>query len=59
MIAWRRQGQNKQLDAYKCSICGFWHLGNSADPLRKMDRINQLLNKVLREPPSQPLHTES
>ena len=39
--------KNKQLDTYYCKECKAWHLGTSRNPLRKMDRINALLDRVM------------
>lgn len=46
IIAAKRM-KNKQLNVYWCKSCKGWHVGNSRSTLRKMDRINELLDKVL------------
>ncbi len=42
-----RKMKNTQLDAYYCDQCKAWHTGSSKEWWRKMDRINQILNRVL------------
>jgi hypothetical protein len=38
--------KNKQLNVYRCSACnGAWHLGNSSNPFRIIQRIDQLLKE--------------
>jgi len=39
--------KNTQINVFYCNECKGWHLGNSRGKLRKMDRINQLLDRVL------------
>lgn len=39
--------KNSQLNAYFCKSCQRWHTGNSNNPLRIINRINELLDKVL------------
>lgn len=46
IIAAKRFKSN-QINAYWCKPCKGWHIGNSRSPMRKMDRINQLLDRVL------------
>jgi hypothetical protein len=41
--------KNKGLNVYHCEKCGFWHLGNSANSLRHLDRLNQLFAKLHKE----------
>jgi hypothetical protein len=38
--------RNSILNVYHCKECKAWHLGSSSHPLRKMDRINQLLDNL-------------
>lgn len=33
------------MNVYKCPKCGFWHLGNSRDPWRQQQRIDQILSR--------------
>ena len=42
--------KNTQMDVYFCGQCDAWHLGRSNRAHRKIDRINQLLNRVLPVP---------
>lgn len=39
--------KNNQMNTYYCKACKGWHIGHSGAPHRKMDRINQLLDRVL------------
>jgi len=48
LIAWRRMGKNAQMNVYLCAKCKSWHMGTSGKGVRKMDRINQLLDEVVR-----------
>jgi hypothetical protein len=46
IITMKKQ-RNTRLDVFFCVECKAWHLGNSSSGFRKLDRINQLLNRVL------------
>jgi hypothetical protein len=47
IIAWKRTGRNPQMNVYCCPICKSWHMGTSGKGVRKMQRISQLLDRVL------------
>ena len=42
-MIWLRKTKNKGLSAYRCRMCGDWHLGNSRRPDKIQARIDQLL----------------
>jgi hypothetical protein len=48
LMAIRKTGGNVQMNAYLCSECKAWHIGHSWRAVRKMDRINQLLDAALK-----------
>lgn len=37
-----RKLKNKQLNVYQCGECKGWHLGNSRNPYRIQQRLDQL-----------------
>lgn len=41
-----KKSKNKGLNVYKCDRCKMWHLGNSASPIRKLARMNQLFDRI-------------
>lgn len=41
---WTRRRMNScQLNVWRCPYCRGWHLGNSHNPFRQQQRIDQLL----------------
>lgn len=43
----KKTGQRGQMKPYKCSKCGFWHIGASRSFAH--DRFQQLIDKVMEK----------
>jgi hypothetical protein len=39
-------GKRADINVYRCTLCGFWHLGHSRNPWRIAARLDQLFTEL-------------